>query len=203
MKKTLMTLMLALGAMIAIPSVANAQNAKDTQKKESTKTECKKGDKAACGTKADCKKAECAKADCKKAECAKADCKNPKACCSKDGKHMKGKKNVGKKGMNPRVIGKKDAVRPGSRDGKNPLYKGIVLTEEQQKKMKALDEKKMAERKAMRAERKAQNKEDIKKRMDQYDKDVEKILDGDQLKQYKTNKAEMDAKRRASGKEKK
>lgn len=206
MKKILMSLALALCAIIALPAAVNAQNANNCPKKECTKTECKKGDKKACDKNGACNKGECAKTNCKNAECAKADCKdckNSQACCGKDRKMLKGKKVVTNEGMNPRMKGKKGAMRPGGREAQNPLLKGINLTPEQQQKMKALQEKKMADRKVMRAERKAQNKDEFKKKMDEYEKDVEKILDGDQLKQYKTNKAEMDAKRKAMEKERK
>ncbi len=196
MKKILMTLTLAMAAMIAIPSVATAQDAKPEQKKE------------CCKEKKDCKKENCKNEDCKKADCK--DCKKAgcndckKQCdkpCMKDGKGKKmkrphdGKMFVGenrkmKAHKNGRI--NKDMRLAG---GENPMFKGITLTEEQKTKMKALREKNMAAEKKSKADMKAKSKEEIQKLRVEFDKDVEKILDKDQLKQYQANKAEMEAQR--------
>lgn len=182
MKKLLMTLTLAIGAAIAIPSIANAQSTTTTT--QPTK-ECCKGNKA-------CAKDEgkaCAKEG--KKECAKL--KDGKACC-KEGKATK-------KGMHKARPGKinKAERRMASgklhRGSKNPMMKGISLSEEQQQKVKELREKHLAADKKAKADMKAKSKEESMKLRAEFDKEMEKILDKDQLKQYQANKAEMKAKK--------
>lgn len=179
MKKILMTLTLAFAAMIAIPSVANAQDAKTEQKQECCK-----------------EKKECCKED-------KACCKEGKA--GKDGKKLK-RVQSGKKmrGEGKRIAGPKESrMRAGSKE--NPLFKGITLSDDQQQKLRELREKNMAAEKKSKADMKAKTKEEMQKLRADFDKDVEKILDKEQLKQYQANKAEMEAKRAAkqANKEKK
>lgn len=79
--------------------------------------------------------------------------------------------------------------------GDNPMFKGITLSEEQQQKLNALKENTLAKEKKAKIEAKSKNKEEIKKLREDFDKEVEKILDKDQLKQYKSNIADMEAKR--------
>lgn len=191
MKKILMTLTLALGAMVAIPATAQSTANTETQQTK----EC-------CKDKKDGKK-QCSKeagkvCDKEGKDCAKAE---GKACC-KEG-------NAGKKGMHKAMAGKKahsgkmlkgdrrNAPRDKSmkRHGENPMMKGITLTEDQQQKMKALREKSAAAEKKSKAEAKAKSKDEIQKLRADFDKEVEKILDKDQLKQYQANKAELEAKR--------
>lgn len=173
-----MTLTLAFAAMIAIPTVANAQDAKPEQKKEccKEKKECSKDDKACCKEGKTCPK-----------EAGKHDFKNgKKAKRAHSGKLMKGE---GRK-----MKGAKDAkMRRGH--GENPMFKGITLSEEQKTKMKALREKNMTAEKKTKADMKAKSKEEMQKLRAEFDKEMEKILDKDQLKQYQSNKAEMEAKR--------
>ncbi|MDE5996762.1 MAG: hypothetical protein K2G77_00960 [Muribaculaceae bacterium] len=180
MKKILMTLTLAFAAMIAIPTVANAQDAKPEQKTEccKEKKKCSKDDKACCKDGKACAK-ETGKSDFRKG-------KNAKRAHS--GKLMRGE---GRK-----MKGSKDAkMRRGG--GENPMFKGITLSEDQKSKMKALREKNMTAKKKTKAEMKAKSKEEMQKLRADYDKEVEKILDKDQLKQYQANKAEMEARRSA------
>lgn len=192
MKKILMTLTLAFAAMIAIPTVANAQDAKPENKTEccKEKKECCKDEKACCKDGKACTQA----ANCKEGKtCAK---EAGKPCC-KDGKKAK-RAFSGKKfrAEGRKIKGGKDAkMHRGDRE--NPMFKGITLSDEQKAKMKALHEKNMTAEKKTKADMKAKSKEEMKKLRDEFDKDVEKILDKDQLKQYQTNKAEMDARRAA------
>ncbi len=195
MQKRLMTLTLAVAAMIAIPTAANAQDNKSEQTKE------------CCKDKKECKKENCKNENCKKGDCKKADCSNE---CPKHSKRM----GKGKKGMRT-MSGQ--AMRGDSRkmkaqkegrmhkemrraDGENPMFKGITLSEEQKTKMKALREKNMAAEKKTKADMKAKSKEEMQKLRAEFDKEVEKILDKDQLKQYQANKADMEAKRAAKAK---
>lgn len=180
MKKILMTLTLAFAAMIAIPTVANAQDAKPEQKKEccKEKKECSKDEKVCCKEGKACAK-EADKSDFRKG-------KNAKRAHS--GKLMKGE---GRK-----MKGAKDAkMRRGH--GENPMFKGITLSEEQKTKMKALREKNMTAEKKTKADMKAKSKEEMQKLRAEFDKEMEKILDKDQLKQYQANKAELEARRSA------
>ncbi|MDE6018978.1 MAG: hypothetical protein K2G85_09230 [Muribaculaceae bacterium] len=186
MKKILMTLTLAMAAMIAIPTAANAQDTNVEVKKE------------CCKEKQECKKETCKNVSCK--EC-KNECKNCTGKpCLKDGKKRKMKRaHSGKmmRGSDRKMMAPKDARmhKEMRKDGVNPLFNGITLTEEQKAKMKALRENNMADREKSKADRKAKDKEEIQKRRAAFDKEIEKILDKDQLKQYKANKAEMEAKR--------
>lgn len=172
MKKILMTLTLAMAAMIAIPTSVNAQDTKPEQK-----TECCKDKK------------ECTKEG-------KTCDKDGKACCKdnkfKDGK--KGKAGKMKKGEH-KFKGQRDNASMKHKGGENPMFKGITLSEEQKTKMKALREKNMTAEKNAKADMKAKSKEEMMKLRAEYDKEVEKILDKDQLKQYQANKAEMEARR--------
>lgn len=197
MKKILMTLTLAFAAMIAIPSVANAQDAKPEQK-----TEC-------CKEKKDCvkdKKACCKEGKACAEEVGKNCCKEGKACakegkaCAKEGNCAQRKMKDGKFAKNShkmkasgeaRNIGKE--MRRG--DGENPMFKGITLSDEQKAKIKSLREQNKTAAKKSKAEAKAKSRDDMKKLSVEFDKEVENILDKDQLKQYKANKAEMDARR--------
>ncbi|MDE6479201.1 MAG: hypothetical protein K2L45_02950 [Muribaculaceae bacterium] len=171
MKKLLMTLTLAMAAMIAIPA-ANAQDSKPEQK-----TECCKDKK------------ECAKDG-------KACAKEGKACCKdskiKDGKKAKSHKIM--KGQH-KIKGPRDNASMKRRGGENPMFKGITLSEEQKTKMKALREKNLTAEKKTKADMKAKSKEEMQKLRADFDKEVEKLLDKDQLKQYQANKAEMEARR--------
>ncbi len=184
MKKILMTLTLAMAAMIAIPSVASAQDAKPEQKKEccKEKKECCKEKKECCKEKKEC------------TEEGKACCKKAKA-FGKDGK--KGKRAMAGKnfnGQDRKMKAPKD-IRKARKDGENPMFKGITLSDEQKAKMKALRKKNMTAEKKAKADMKAKSKDEMQKLRAEFDKEVEKILDKDQLKQYQANKAEMEAKR--------
>ncbi|MDE5870389.1 MAG: hypothetical protein K2H22_00365, partial [Muribaculaceae bacterium] len=64
-------------------------------------------------------------------------------------------------------------------------------------KMKALREQNKTAEKKSKADMKAKSKDEIQKLRAEFDKEVEKILDKDQLKQYRANKADMEAKRAA------
>ncbi len=179
MKKILMTLTLAMAAMIAIPSVASAQDAKPEQKKE-----CCKEKKECCKEKKEC------------TEEGKACCKKAKA-FGKDGK--KGKRAMAGKnfnGQDRKMKAPKD-IRKARKDGENPMFKGITLSDEQKAKMKALREKNMTAEKKAKADMKAKSKDEMQKLRAEFDKEIEKILDKDQLKQYQANKAEMEAHRAA------
>lgn len=210
MKRILMTLSLA--AMLAIPSITNAQEA----------TPCKKGDKSAvcCQAKgnAQCKqeckgnctpecKAKCeaqGKAECK-AQCkaqgnalckaAKDSCKAATPCkkVCRDARKEKGKKHVDirKKGHRSDRHGK----MMSRRDGQNVLFEGITLTAEQQQKMQSLREQQRADGRKAKADMKAQKSEDRQKRFAAYEKEVEKILTPEQYKQYEANKAAMKERR--------
>ncbi|MCM1491311.1 MAG: hypothetical protein NC095_10885 [Muribaculum sp.] len=169
MKKILMTLSLALAAIIAIPSVMNAQEAKATEKIEINK-ECKKIESKDCNCNDDCKA----------------------------GKDFKGKKGDsrrhGKKGKF--ANGKEGKMVKGHH---NPLFNGITLTAEQKDQIKALREKRVAEHKAARAEmkkdkaeKKAADAEIRKQKAQAFDQDVEKILTPEQFKKYKENKEVID-----------
>ncbi len=181
MKKILMTLTLAMAAMIAIPSAANAQDAKPEQKKE------------CCKEKKECSKEE-GKACCKEGKaCAK---EEGKACC-KEGK--KGKRpHTGKKmrGEGRQMKAPKDAKMRRA-DVENPMFKGITLSDDQKAKMKALRDKNKTAEKKTKADMKAKSKEEMQKLRAEFDKEMEKILDKDQLKQYQANKADMEARRSA------
>lgn len=205
MKKILMTLTFAFAAIIAIPSVANAQDAKTDLKNEccKEKKECCVENKACCKENQNCTQEN--KVCCKENQACtqenKARCKENKACpqgnkaCCKEGKKAK-RAHFGKKmrAEGKRMVGPKDAkMRRGV--GENPMFKGITLSEDQQDKIKALREKNLTAEKKSKAEMKAKSKEEMQKLRADFDKDVEKILDKDQLKQYQANKAEMEAKR--------
>ena len=180
MKKILMTLTIAFAAMIAIPTVANAQDAKPEQKKEccKDKKECCKDEKACCKEGKACAK-----------EAGKPDFKNgKKAKRAHSGKLMRGE---GRK-----LKGSKDA-KMLRRGGENPMFKGITLSEDQKAKIKALREQNKAAEKKSKAEAKAKSRDEMQKLRAEFDKEVEKILDKDQLKQYQANKAEMEARRSA------
>ncbi|MDE6649743.1 MAG: hypothetical protein K2K45_07420 [Muribaculaceae bacterium] len=193
MKKILMTLTLAMAAMIAIPVAANAQDTTTKQTAECCKKECNKN--------AACDKTECKKENCKNEECKKNDCKDCKKECSKpcmkDGKNKKGMRaHAGKKmgSADRRMMPPKDArMHKGTRHGRgeNPMFKGITLSEDQQQKLKALRENRMAAEKNSKDNAQAKSKEEIQKLRADFDKEVEKILDKDQLKQYQANKAEI------------
>lgn len=195
MKKILMTLTLAVAAMIAIPTAVNAQDAKPEQKKE------------CCKEKKECAKKECAKegkectGDCKTCPnkgtaCAKEGkaCANEGKTCAKEGKAC-GKKMMHKAQPGKMVNGPRNNARMHRNVGDNPMFKGITLSEEQQQKLNALKENTLAKEKKAKIEAKSKNKEEIKKLREDFDKEVEKILDKDQLKQYKSNIADMEAKR--------
>lgn len=175
MKKLLMTLTLAMAAMIALPTSVNAQDTKSEQK-----TEC-------CKDKKDCKKEDCKK------EC-------PKSCMKK----IKGKKGTrAMSGQAMRADGRKMKAPKDARmhkemrraGGENPMFKGITLSDEQKAKMKALREKNRTAEKKTKADMKAKSKEEMMKLRADFDQEVEKILDKEQLKQYQANKAEMEARR--------
>ena len=168
MKKILMTLTLALAAAIAIPAAA-----------QSTTTAAEK-----------------------KTECCK------EKTCEKEGEKVQYKAYHGKKGFQKAKHGKmmkadrrngglknKAMMRRGG--GENPMFKGITLSEEQKIKVKDLREKSAAAERKYRAEAQAKSKDEMQKLRADFDKEVEKILDKDQLKQFKANKAEMEAKRGA------
>ena len=177
MKKILMTLTLALGAAIAIPTAATAQ---------STTTGISTEQTAACSK----EKKECCK---EKKECCKDSTKPERR--MKDGKIAKGDRKM-KSPKATRMHGEKRGgkdMRRGSKE--NPMMKGITLSEEQQAKMKALREKNMTAEKKAKAEMKAKSKDEMQKLRAEFDKEVEKILDKDQLKQYQANKAEMQSRR--------
>ncbi len=169
---------LALAAALAIPAAVNAQNNTSATKE---KTECCKNGK------------ECSK---DKKEC----CKDDKSACCKDGKGKKGKAGMKGKYGKP---GKKGAGhRDGMRRGDNPMFKGITLSADQQKKLDDLRAQRSAAAKDAKAkakadakEAKSRNREDMKKMREEFDKGVEQILTPDQLKQYQANKAEMQQKR--------
>lgn len=197
MKKILMTLTLALGAMIAIPAAAQTNTA--TQQ---TKECCK--EKKACANNSDCAKAEGKACDkewgvaCTKEgkPCAK---EAGKACC-KDGKGPKHIKKEGKFAKGERKMRAPGEARMGKgmrRGGENPMFKGITLTDDQKVKMQALREKNKTAEKKSKADMKAKSKDEIQKIRAEFDNEMEKILDKDQLKQYKANKAELDAQRAA------
>ncbi len=164
-----MTISLAIAAIIAIPSVANAQEVKTKNKAEAT---------------------QCCTQD--KKECNK-ECK-----CDKDRKCKKGGKSDfkshGKKGkLDKRKAGKIDR---GQRQ--NLLFKGITLSEQQQQQLNALCEKQCSERKAEmtqmkkeKSEQKALKAQQYKLKSEAYDKEVEKILTPDQMKQYQANEESM------------
>ena len=179
MKKILMTLTLAMAAMIAIPATINAQDTKPEQK-----TECCK-DKKECA-----KEGKACEKDCKA-------CPNKGKACCKDSKLKDGKKSKAGKMMKGerKFKGNRDKASMHRRGGENPMFKGITLSEEQKAKMKALRDKNMAAEKNAKADMKAKSKEEMKKLRDDFDKEIEKILDKDQLKQYQANKAELEAKR--------
>lgn len=178
MKKILMTLSLALAAAIAIPA-ANAQDVNSQQ------NSCCNQQKAVCTQqqKEMCKQTSCAQTacvntqtPCQNAECTDSTCAQPRK--------MKGFAK-GKKGHRKFD---KSAAHHGRRmnpKGGNPLFKGITLTEAQQKELNALREKRAAERKA-----------EMSKKAESFDKDVEKILTADQLKQFKANKEAMQNQKR-------
>lgn len=199
MKKLLMTLTLAMAAMIAIPTAANAQDSKPEQTKECCK------DKKECKDEK-CKPDDCKKEDCKKADCKKNDCKDcPKHFKKKGKKAMRAKSGQAMRADSRKMNAPKDArMHKGMRraGGENPMFNGITLSEDQKAKLKALKEKNMKAEKKSKADMKAKNKEEMQKLRADFDKEVEKILDKDQLKQYQANKAEMQA-RRATKQQKK
>lgn len=180
MKKILMTLSLALAAVIALPSAINAQDVNATQTEQ--KTEC---------TNPECTKD---KKDCKKDDkVRKGDCKDFKKGHRSEYKGGKMNKceagNLQRKGMR--------------RDGGDPLFNGITLSAEQQQQFNAFRDKQRAERQAARAEKqkaKEAKKEaraaEMKAKREAFDKEVEKILTPEQMKQYNANKEKM-AKERA------
>lgn len=171
-----MTLSLALAAVIAIPSVMNAQDAKATDKTVCNDT-CSNIGK-------NCKNINTENCNCEPGQKIKADRKGKKGDFKGHGKRGKSEHR-----KNGKIAGNRQ----------NPLFKGITLTEEQQQQFKALREKRAAEHKVTRAElkkEKAQKKladaEQMKKRAEAYDKEIEKILTPEQYKQYESNKEVMD-----------
>ncbi len=172
MKKILMTLSLALAAVIAVPSVMNAQEVAtaQTEQKVCTGTECSKDKK-------ECKKGDKDRKDFKKGK------KAPKG-----GEFRYGK--VKKDGKGPREMG---------RGGENPLFNGITLSAEQQQQYQAFQEKQRSERQAARAEKQKQKEAkrearaaEMKAKREAYDQEMKKILTTDQYKQYEANKEKME-----------
>lgn len=168
MKKKLMTLSLALAAVIALPSAMNAQEAKavQTENTECTNPVCTKDQK------------ECNKGDKRQ----KRDRKDFK----KDRRHDFKKGFMDKR--QPRM----------RKAGEQTLFEGITLTSDQQQQFTALKEKRNAEHKARNAEMKKQEAAkrearaaEMKARREAYDKEVEKILTPEQYKQYQANKEKM------------
>lgn len=178
MKKILMTLSLALAAAFAIPTAANAQDVNSQQN-----TCCKQQKEVCAQQKEVCKQTSCAQTACVNTQ---SPCKNTEctdSTCAQSRK-MKGFAK-GKKGHRKFD---KSAAHHGRRmnpKGGNPLFKGITLTEAQQKELSALREKRAAERKA-----------EMGKKAGEFDKEVEKILTSDQLKQFKANKEAMQNQKR-------
>lgn len=206
MKKIFLTLSLAIAAAIAIPTVANAQDAQPTQQKECCKEkkncpkegkECKKDCRAA--SKACVKEGKDCKSVCtadgqtcsKEANICCKDSKDPKkALKNKAGKFMKGDRRM----SDP---GERAKMRRGF--GENPMFKGITLSDDQQAQLKALREKQFGAEKnvkeAAKADKKAmkaKSRDEMQKLRADFDKEIEKILDKDQIKQYNANKAEME-----------
>lgn len=170
-----MTISLAVAAIIAIPSAANAQEVRTTNKTENTQccTQEKKECLEECNKECKCNK------DCDYRKCKKSDYKY-------HGKKWKSSK---------RKISK---IHHGQRQ--NPLFNGITLSEQQQQQFQALREKQRSERKAELAElKKGQNEQTAQKaqqhklKSEAFDREVEKILTTDQMKQYKANKEAMKA----------
>ncbi|MDE7345608.1 MAG: hypothetical protein K2N48_02570 [Muribaculaceae bacterium] len=182
MKKILMTLTLAFAAAIAIPAAAQSTTTATEQKNEccNDKKTC---DKESCKEGKNCVKSE-GKTCCKEAQ--------SKQRKMKDG----GKSRRGHKMDASRAFRKNKEMRRV--EGKNPMFKGISLSEEQKTKMKALREKNKTAQKQSKAEIKAKSKEEMQKLHAEFEKEVEKILDKDQLKQYQANKAEIESKRAAN-----
>lgn len=191
MKKILMTLSLALAAVIALPSVMNAQDNATQQKAICKEAKCKDG-KA-------CKEGKqlCGDSVCPAGQKA-----------LKQGKHKGSKKGDFKRNPNMKrgdfAKGKKADMKKA---GGNPLMKGITLSEEQQQQYKALQEKRRSERQAAKEEVKkeklvkAQERSaKMKAEMEVYEKEVEKILTPEQMKQYNANKENMQKAREARGK---
>ena len=186
MKKILMTLTLALAVAIAIPAAAQSTTTTETQQTK----EC-------CKQKKECQK-ECSN------EAGKA-CANPEGKCKKGSKGPKGMhKAQARKQGNPgrmvkgrRMVGetKESRMKRMNHGDRYPLMKGITLTPEQQQKMNALRDKNIAAKKKSKADAEVKSKEEMEKLRADFDKEVEKILDKEQLKQYKANKAEMEARR--------
>lgn len=183
MKKILMTLSLALAAIIAVPSVMNAQNVATTQTDQTavcTNTECSKDKK-------ECKKGDKGPRDFKKGK------KGPKD------DFRPGKMKKGGKGE-PRDM---------HRGGQNPLFNGITLSAEQQQQYQAFQEKQRSERDAARAEKQKQKEakkaalaEKMKAKREAYDQEMKKILTADQYKQYESNKEQMEQARTRMAKDK-
>lgn len=175
MKKILMTLSLAVAALIAIPVAANAQDvttqqtneiAKDFQKNKKDRKNCKKDRKD-----------------------------NDKCYCNK---HKKDKKD------HRRGDGRPDGRFKDS-NRSNPLFKDITLTEAQQTQMKALRDSRNQAHKAAKAEKRKAKAEIDKAQAQQrkarataYDQEIKKILTPEQYKQYEANKAAMDKGKRGA-----
>ena len=212
MKKILMTMTLAFAAAIALPTSLDAQNTTGSKSKnKQCQTECTKAGE--CQT--ECTKAgecqtECTKAGECQTECAKAGECQTKCTKANEGKKCFGKAHKGKKDLRH---GKKHdkRMKTGVRserkrhNGGNLLLNGITLTDEQQAKYQALQEKQRTERMAARAEMKkekagkdSQRLAQRQKRAEAYDKEMQKILTSDQYKQYQANKENMDKNKRAT-----
>lgn len=176
MKKTLISLSFALAATIAVPVAAGAQDANSQQKACCRQqTECSRQKNV-------CRQTSCAQTACINSQegCANTQCTDT-ACAAQPRQMKKAIKGNGHRKFDRKFAQNGEMKRA---KGANPLFKGITLTEEQQKELTALRESKRAERAADKAE--------MKKRSEAFDKEVEKILTPDQLKQFKANKEAME-----------
>lgn len=167
MKKILMTLSLALAAVIAVPSVMNAQDVNATQTEQ----------------KAECTNPECTK---DKKECKKGDRKD-----FKKGKHSEYKGRKMKKGE----AGNMHRMRRG--EGDPLFNGITLSAEQQQqfkdlKEKRAAEHKAArAEKQKAKETKKEARAAEMKAKREAYDKEVAKILTPEQMKQYNANKEQM------------
>lgn len=161
MKKIIMTLTLALAAVVALPSLASAQDVTNGSKacqEQCQNKDCKKGDRKGC----------------KKG--GKKFAKDGQGKCCKDSVSMR---MIGGKKGNPLMKG--ITLTPEQEQ------KMTALMNERRADKAKLKEAQNQDK----AQMKAKYREEMQKNQESLDKEVQKILSADQYKQYEANKANM------------
>ena len=163
MKKTILTLAIALMSMGSLTMMAQ------TEKSEQVKSEQQ------------CKNKDCSKKDKKSDRCKERKGKRGKDCVERSNK----KGQLDRRGnFRADASGKK---RGGFHKGGNPMLKGITLSEEQQQKVAKINDNMRADfEKVKKNERK-----EMSKLNDKRNKEILKVLTPEQQKVYKANEAKM------------